>query len=81
MIEYKAMLAERDRKARERAELVELMTARVGKRLEVIRGRKVARGTTGECIWVGHGTYGPRVGIKDASGNVHWTSIDNVQVV
>jgi len=66
---------------REREELIELMTPRVGKLLQVIRGRKVAKGTTGECFWVGNTAFGTRIGIKDAKGVVYWTAVDNVQVV
>lgn len=51
-----------------------------GKVVEVYRGRKVAPGTTGELFWMGEGTYGMRVGLKDAQGTVHWTSADNVRV-
>lgn len=66
---------------RERQELIDLMTPAKGKRLEVIRGRKVPHGTTGICFWIGNGGYGMSVGIKDANGNVHFTAINNVQVV
>lgn len=76
-----AQRAEAARKAAHRAELEAIMRPEKGKRLEVIRGRKVPRGTVGECIWVGQSNYGTRVGIKDANGNVHWTAITNVQVV
>lgn len=55
-------------------------TVTKGKRIVVIRGRKVARGTAGVCIWIGDGTYGTRVGLKDDAGTVHWTSLDNVKV-
>lgn len=72
--------AQRARAARMAARIAE-WTPTVGCRVEVIKGRKVPRGTVGDCFWIGHGTYGPRVGIKDASGNVHWTAITNVQVV
>ncbi len=51
-----------------------------GKRVVVVRGRKVAKGTTGVCIWVGAGTFGDRVGIKDDAGTVHWTALTNVEV-
>lgn len=51
-----------------------------GKHVVVIRGRKVPIGTCGTLIWVGEGDWGPRVGIKDAAGNVHWTAASNVQV-
>jgi len=58
-----------------------------GKMGRVYKGRKVPVGTTGEIIWYGHGkSYGyrnntMRVGIKDATDKVHWTDVDNVEVV
>lgn len=70
-----------------RAEVIEVAEAahqarivEKGKRVVVVRGRKVAKGTTGVCIWVGSGTYGDRVGIKDDAGEVHWTALTNVEV-
>jgi hypothetical protein len=51
-----------------------------GKTVEVVRGRKVPKGTTGTVIWVGSGRYGERVGVKDAAGTVHWTAASNVEV-
>lgn len=60
---------------------VALATAiEVGKEVEVVRGRKVPKGTVGTIIWVGAGTWGPRVGVKEASGTVHWTAASNVEV-
>jgi hypothetical protein len=52
-----------------------------GKPVRVVSGRKVVPGTVGECIWVGDGAYGKRVGIRDAAGKVHWTAVSNVEVV
>lgn len=52
-----------------------------GSRVTVVRGKKVPIGTTGVVIWSGVGKYGPRVGLKDASGEVHWTDAKNVDVV
>lgn len=51
-----------------------------GKRVTVVKGRKVPVGTTGTVIWHGEGNYGWRVGVKDADGEVHWTAASNVQV-
>lgn len=51
-----------------------------GKRIQVVKGRKVPVGTAGECIWLGDGQYGKRVGLKDDGGLVHWTSLENVEV-
>ncbi len=60
----------------------------VGKTATVVKGRKVAKGTTGTIIWVGAGkSYSyydrgtTRVGLKDAAGTVHWTAASNVEVV
>lgn len=58
----------------------EASTPRKGKTLQVVKGRKVPVGTTGECIWVGDGQWGTRVGIQDTAGNVHWTAVTNVVV-
>lgn len=52
-----------------------------GKRVRVVRGRKVPRGTEGVVIWRGKSHWGGyRVGIKDAQGEVHWTAESNVEV-
>lgn len=59
-----------------------------GKTVTVVKGRKVAKGTTGTVIWVGAGksysyydSGALRVGVKDAAGTVHWTAASNVEVV
>jgi hypothetical protein len=58
-----------------------------GKTIAVVKGRKVPIGTTGECFWLGSAggrrgiSFGDRVGLKDASGTVHWLAADNVEVV
>lgn len=62
------------------------------KRVRVVKGRKVAKGTEGEVFWIGsfcHSPYGDpwgiytvyRCGIKDDAGEVYWTSIDNVECI
>ena len=66
--------AEWDREARARE-------IRTGRRVEVFKGRKVAKGTVGECFWIGDGRYGVRVGIKNAQGEVFWTAASNVRVI
>lgn len=81
------------KKAAERAE-IERVAAAVrreeerkrparGKTLRVVRGRKVPRGTVGECFWMGPDKFGNgyRVGIKDENGTVHWTAESNCEVV
>lgn len=60
----------------------------MGQEVVVIKGRKVAKGTTGIIVWVknetethnitGRVTTTTRVGIKDAEGNVHYTAGTNV---
>ena len=50
-----------------------------GCRARVVKGRKVPVGTEGVVIWMGNGNWGPRVGIKDAAGEAHWTAADNVE--
>lgn len=57
------------------------LTPSKGKTARVIRGRKVPVGTVGQIFWIGDGEYGKRVGLKDARGTVHWTAMDNVEVV
>ena len=63
-----------------------------GYMVKVVRGRKVEHGTTGRCFWMGTRSYAKyadpwglkadtRIGLRDASGNVYWTSIDNVEVI
>jgi hypothetical protein len=54
---------------------------RKGSNVKVVKGRKVPKGTMGVVFWIGSSEWGERVGIKDASETVHWTSIDNVIVV
>jgi len=54
----------------------------VGKRVRVVKGRKVPIGTEGFCIWVAspyHTT--DRIGVKDDTGAVHWTNRDNCEVI
>jgi hypothetical protein len=70
--QFKLNLAEGERKAAEVCK---------GATVEVFKGRKVPVGTTGECIWVGDGRYGPRCGVRDEHGEAHWTALSNVRVV
>ncbi len=50
-----------------------------GDRVVVYKGRKVPKGTEGVIIWEGSGSYGPRVGVKDDAGTVHWTARSNCE--
>lgn len=54
-----------------------------GAAVRVVRGQKVPIGTAGVVIWYGtkNPQWGPRVGLKDAAGVVHWTSAGNVEVI
>lgn len=60
------------------------------KRVKVVKGRKVPRGTEGVCFWMGSTCYSPygdpwgiytsvRIGIKTEEGDVYWTALDNVE--
>ena len=62
-----------------------------GKTVEVVKGRKVPKGTIGRCFWLkryDYSHYGDpwgiysstRIGIKVANGEVYFTSLDNVTV-
>jgi hypothetical protein len=61
-----------------------------GKKVVVVKGRKVPKGTTGECFWIGNANFDrykrwwnevTRIGFKDENGNVHWTNASNVEVI
>jgi hypothetical protein len=72
-------LAAEDRAQDKREE--EARTPGKGKRLRVVRGRKVAKGTTGECMWYGETRWGWRVGIiPDGQTDPVWTDAKNVEV-
>lgn len=62
-----------------------------GKIVEVVKGRKVPKGTVGRCFWVkryDNSKYGDpwgiysstRIGIKTADGEIYFTAFDNVVV-
>ena len=64
-----------------------------GDYVEVVRGRKVPKGTRGTIVWIGvyeRGYRGSgidpykceqRIGIKDDNGNMHYTYTKNVELV
>jgi len=85
LAKYQAWEAEAERKYQAAQAEKRAKTPARGKTLKVVKGRKVPIGTVGVCIWTGAARYGykvtERVGIKDASGNVHWTAMSNVEVV
>lgn len=72
--------------AREVGEFIEYY----GERVRVVKGRKVPHGTEGVVVWLrryDNSKYGDpwgiysntRIGIKDDSGTVHYTALDNVE--
>jgi hypothetical protein len=75
--------------ARKYAEECEARVPRKGRKVIVVRGRKVAKGTTGIVMWYGDSKFGYRVGIatsdsRDSRGfyaDVVWTAASNVEVV
>lgn len=76
---------EMERAYAERRAAEEAKTVRYGKRVRVVRGRKVPKGTEGKVIWMGESRYGykvtKRIGLKDEAGTVYWTALTNVEVV
>jgi hypothetical protein len=52
-----------------------------GRKIKVVKGRKVAIGTVGECFYLREGDHGMRVGLKDTDGQVHWTAASNCEAV
>lgn len=58
----------------------EAATPRPGKTLKVVAGRKVPKGTVGECFYYGEGQWGYRVGMM-VEGEKVWTAASNVEVV
>jgi hypothetical protein len=64
-----------------RSEKVNLAPAR-GKRLEVFKGRKVAKGTQGVCFWLGVDNWGTeKVGIELADGSKAYVAESYTAVV
>lgn len=52
-----------------------------GQTVTVVKGRKVAKGTTGVVFWIGEDSYGKgRIGFKGDDGETYWTAISNVEV-
>ena len=60
------------------------------KKVIVVKGRKVPKGTEGVVFWVGTQNYDKynrsgyevtRIGIKDEFGKIFWTSASNVEVI
>ena len=79
-------LAERDIASWNAAAAHDALMVNKGDTVEVVRGRKVPIGTTGEVIWIGADKYDrtgrkQRLGVKDGDGEVHWTAESNVRLV
>lgn len=52
-----------------------------GQTITVVKGRKVAKGTTGVVFWVGEDDWGKgRIGFKGDDGETYWTATSNVEV-
>ena len=51
-----------------------------GKTVEVFKGRKVPKGTTGKVFWIGNNGWGESVGLDTDDGRV-FTAIGNVRLV
>ena len=62
-----------------------------GRTVEVVKGRKVPKGTIGKCFWLKRydnskygdpwGIYGStRIGIKTADGETYFTALNNVTI-
>lgn len=57
---YQAWLDKRAAEAKAEAAIVEAKTPGMGKRVKVVRGRKVPIGTVGIIFWMKEATYSPR---------------------
>lgn len=86
---YKDALEQKAAQARRDAEIArrkwederEAATPKAGRRVVVVKGRKVAKGTSGRVFWYGQTQFGYRVGIILADNSKVFTSADNVEVV
>jgi hypothetical protein len=47
--------------------------------VEVVKGRKVAKGTVGEVFWVGDNGFGVSVGLSLTNGEKVFTAIKNIE--
>lgn len=69
----KALVERKELEAKE-----SLLLPAKGVKCKVVKGRKVPRGTIGEIFWIGDKGYGVKVGLKDAKGQSHFTSVSNI---
>jgi hypothetical protein len=58
-----------------------LKTPKPGRPVKVVKGRKVPKGTVGECMRVQDFDFGRRVQIRTLDGQLHWTAITNCEAV
>ena len=80
--ERKAAAEAYERKARAAREETERKAPRKGRRLRVVRGRKIPIGTEGTCFWMGESRYGTRVGLRvEGSAEPVWVDAKNVEAV
>ena len=79
-----------DIRAREISDLAhaigDFATPGQGKRVRVVRGRKVKVGTVGEVFWTGpgfarYGSTSTRIGIRGDDSETYWTDANNAQVI
>lgn len=70
----------RERREAERRE-AERKNPTWGKRVRVIRGRKLPIGTEGEIFWRGNSGYGESVGLRLADNSRVFTALTNVEVI
>jgi hypothetical protein len=56
------------------------MAGFVGKEVKVVRGRKVPKGTVGNCFWGGMGYYGYNIGIITAAGEKYFVAAKNCEL-
>lgn len=86
---YYALVARGDLRG---ASLVDDVIKYYNHQVKVVNGRKVPIGVSGECFWMqsyDNSKYGDpwgiyttvRIGIKDETGNIWWTSLNNVELV
>jgi hypothetical protein len=62
-------------------DLKEELEVTTGKAVEVVKGRKVPKGTKGIVRWMGDGRWGMRVGLKvEGQDKLVYTALSNVEV-
>lgn len=59
----------------------EFEAVKKGKWVQVVKGRKVPKGTVGQVKWVGEGQWGMRLLMETLSGEEVWTALSNVEAL